>query len=126
VAGDYGGVVICDGLVWSELGAALPGSGGSYHFLKEIFGAYRWGRLIPFLFIWQFLISGALEMASGYIGCSGIWLMSSGTWPGGERDHPHANAADRCGRRLRRHATLVPGRHWLARHRAVLGRSSRC
>ncbi len=24
-------LVICDGLVWSELGAALPGSGGTYH-----------------------------------------------------------------------------------------------
>jgi amino acid transporter len=61
-------LVLCDGLVWSELGAALPGSGGSYHFLKRIFGAYRWGRIIPFLFIWQFLISGTLELASGYIG----------------------------------------------------------
>jgi amino acid transporter len=61
-------LVICDGLVWSELGAALPGSGGTYHFLREIFGRYRWGRLIPFLFIWQFLVSGALEMASGYVG----------------------------------------------------------
>jgi len=61
-------VVLCDGLVWSELGAALPGSGGSYHFLREIFGRYRWGQILPFLFIWQFLISGALEMASGYIG----------------------------------------------------------
>src|SRR5262245_6905307 len=61
-------LVICDGLVWSELGAALPGSGGSYHFLRAIFGEFTWGRLIPFLFIWQFLVSGALEMASGYIG----------------------------------------------------------
>ena len=64
-------LVLCDGLVWSELGAALPGSGGSYHFLREVFGGYRWGRLIPFLFIWQFLVSGALEMASGYIGALG-------------------------------------------------------
>src|SRR5262245_43006632 len=61
-------LVLCDGLVWSELGAALPGSGGTYHFLREIFGRYRWGRIVPFLFIWQFLISGTLEMASGYIG----------------------------------------------------------
>ncbi len=61
-------LVICDGLVWSELGAALPGSGGSYHFLRETFGKYRWGRIFPFLFVWQFLVSGALEMASGYIG----------------------------------------------------------
>lgn len=63
-------LVICDGLVWSELGAALPGSGGSYHFLRQIYGQYRWGRLLPFLFIWQFMISGTLEMASGYIGAA--------------------------------------------------------
>jgi amino acid transporter len=61
-------LVLCDGLVWSELGAALPGSGGSYHFLKQTFGLYRWGQIVPFLFIWQFLISGTLELASGYIG----------------------------------------------------------
>src|SRR4029077_20720824 len=47
-------LVLCDGLVWSELGAALPGSGGSYHFLSEIFGRTRFGRIVPFLFIWQF------------------------------------------------------------------------
>lgn len=61
-------LVLCDGLVWSELGAALPGSGGTYHFLREIFGKYRWGRVLPFLFIWQFLVSGALEVASAGIG----------------------------------------------------------
>lgn len=61
-------LVTCDGLVWSELGAALPGSGGTYHFLREIFGRYRWGRIMPFLFIWQFLVSGAMEIASGYVG----------------------------------------------------------
>jgi amino acid transporter len=45
-------LVLCDGLVWSELGAALPGSGGSYHFLREIYGRLHptWGRLVPFLF----------------------------------------------------------------------------
>jgi amino acid transporter len=63
-------LVLCDGLVWSELGAAMPGSGGSYHFLREIYGRYAGGRLIAFLFIWQFLISGSLELASGYIGAS--------------------------------------------------------
>lgn len=63
-------LVICDGLVWSELGAALPGSGGTYHFLREVFGRWRFGRLLPFLFIWQFLISGSLELATGYIGAS--------------------------------------------------------
>src|SRR5262249_11464343 len=61
-------LVLCDGLVWSELGAALPGSGGSYRFLRETYGPARWGRLMAFLFIWQFLLSGPLEIASGMIG----------------------------------------------------------
>src|SRR5262249_29261867 len=71
-------VVLCDGLVWSELGAALPGSGGTYHFLREIYGRYRGGRLVPFLFIWQFLVSGTLELASGYIGGSNYLAYA---WP---------------------------------------------
>ncbi len=61
-------LVVCDGLVWAELGAALPGSGGTYHFLKRVFAGSVWGKLLPFLFIWQFLFSGTLEIASGYIG----------------------------------------------------------
>jgi amino acid transporter len=61
-------IVICDGMVWSELGAAMPGSGGSFHYLREAFGRTRFGRLMPFLFVWQFVLSGPLEIASGYIG----------------------------------------------------------
>lgn len=61
-------IVIPDGLVWSELGASLPGSGGSYLYLREGFGAKTFGRLAAFLFIWQFILSGPLEIASGYIG----------------------------------------------------------
>src|SRR5215467_2625083 len=61
-------IVITDGLVWSELGAALPGSGGTYLYLREAFGRERFGRLMAFLFIWQFIISGPMEIASGYIG----------------------------------------------------------
>lgn len=61
-------LVVCDGLVWSELGAALPGSGGTYHFLKVIYGQSRWGRALPFLFLWQFLLTGTMELATGYIG----------------------------------------------------------
>ena len=63
-------VTIPDGLVWSELGAAMPGSGGSYVYLREAFGRERFGRLMAFLFIWQFILSGPLEIASGYIGFS--------------------------------------------------------
>ena len=61
-------VVVADGMVWSELGAAMPGSGGSFRYLVEGFGPARFGRLIGFLFIWQFILSGPLEIASGYIG----------------------------------------------------------
>jgi amino acid transporter len=85
-------IVIPDGMVWSELGAAMPGSGGSYVYLREGFGRLTFrrlkaflrrrfalrlnlrfergvfGRLMAFLFIWQFIISGPMEIASGYIG----------------------------------------------------------
>ncbi len=61
-------ITLSDGLVWSELGAAFPNSGGSYIYLREGFGPERLGRLMAFLFIWQFVISGPLEIASGYIG----------------------------------------------------------
>jgi len=61
-------IAVSDGLIWSELGAALPGSGGSYHFLREAYGHETWGRLMAFLFIWQFVLSGPLEIASGMIG----------------------------------------------------------
>src|SRR5207248_9814749 len=61
-------IAITDGMVWSELGAALPGSGGSYVYLREAFGRETVGRLRAFLFIWQFILSGPLEIASGFIG----------------------------------------------------------
>lgn len=61
-------IVIADGMIWSELGAAMPGSGGTYQYLREGFGRERMGRLMAFLFIWQFILSGPLEIASGYIG----------------------------------------------------------
>jgi basic amino acid/polyamine antiporter, APA family len=61
---------ICDGLVWAELGASMPGSGGSYRYLKEIYGPNRLGRMMSFLFIWQLTFSAPLSMASGCIGLS--------------------------------------------------------
>jgi basic amino acid/polyamine antiporter, APA family len=63
-------LAVCDGLVWAELGAALPGSGGSYRYLKEIYGPQTLGRLISFLFIWQLSFSAPLSIASGAIGLS--------------------------------------------------------
>ncbi len=63
-------LALCDGLIWSELAAAIPGTGGTYLYLQEAFGKTRAGGLLPFLFIWQFIFSGPLEIASGYIGFS--------------------------------------------------------
>ena len=61
-------IAMCDGLVWAELGAAWPGSGGSYTYLREAYGHERWGRLMAFLFIWQFIFSGPMEIGTGLIG----------------------------------------------------------
>lgn len=62
-----GALVCLDGLIWAELAAAIPGSGGSYLYLLECYGRERWGRLAAFLFIWQFLISGPLEVSTALI-----------------------------------------------------------
>src|SRR5215470_13322291 len=59
---------ICDGLVWAELGAAMPGSGGSYRYLREIYGPNKLGRLVSFLFIWQLSFTAPLSIASGAVG----------------------------------------------------------
>src|SRR3954449_3013127 len=61
-------LALCDGLVWSELAAAMPGTGGTYLYLREAFRKTSLGGILPFLFIWQFIFSGPLEIASGYIG----------------------------------------------------------
>ena len=61
-------IAIPDGLVWAELGAAMPDSGGSYVYLREGYGREKWGRLMAFLFIWQFIFSGPLEIGTGFIG----------------------------------------------------------
>src|SRR6185369_14096799 len=72
-------IAIPDGMVWSELGAAMPGSGGSYIYLREAYGRESFGRLMAFLFIWQFILSGPLEIASGYIGFA---RYTGYVWPG--------------------------------------------
>src|ERR1700738_110075 len=70
---------VCDGLVWAELGAAMPGSGGSYRYLREIYGPQKFGRLISFLFIWQLSFSAPLSIATGCIGLAGY---AAYYWPG--------------------------------------------
>jgi amino acid transporter len=63
-------IAVCDGLIWAELGAALPGSGGSYHYLSQAFGPRKLGRLMSFLFIWQTVCTAPLSLAGGAVGFS--------------------------------------------------------
>ncbi|MBA9044058.1 MULTISPECIES: APC family permease [Streptomyces] len=60
-------LALCDGLVWAELGAALPGSGGSYVYLRQAF-RYRTGGLMPFLFVWTAMLFVPLIMSTGVVG----------------------------------------------------------
>jgi amino acid transporter len=61
-------IAMCDGLVWAELGAAMPGSGGSYRYLLEAYGCNGLGRLMSFLFLWQTVFIAPLSAASGAVG----------------------------------------------------------
>ena len=84
------GFAMCDGLVWAELGAAMPWSGGSYGYLKEIYGPRSLGRLISFLFIWQLSFSAPLSIASGSIGLA---QYAGFFWPGLEHTYAGRNAS---------------------------------
>jgi amino acid transporter len=59
-------IVISDGLIWSELGAALPGSGGSYHFLRDS--------------AWLYIKVGLLTLLTGIL-VFFIWAKWKATWP---------------------------------------------
>ena len=61
-------VALADGLVWAELGAAMPRSGGGYQYLLETYGSHGAGRLLSFLFLWQTVAGMPLVMASGATG----------------------------------------------------------
>jgi APA family basic amino acid/polyamine antiporter len=60
-------LALCDGLVWAELGAAMPEAGGTYRFLRAIYPGQT-GRFLAFLFVFQLMVSAPLSVASGCIG----------------------------------------------------------
>src|SRR6266480_299721 len=60
-------LALADGLIWAELGAAMPGAGGTYIYLREAF-QYRTGRLMPFIFSWTAVLFIPLIMSTGVIG----------------------------------------------------------
>lgn len=71
-------IAVADGLVWAELGAAFPRAGGSYAFLREIYGPDGAGNWLSFLYVWQVGFTAPLSIASGCIGLSGFLLVF---WP---------------------------------------------
>jgi len=78
-------LAICDGLVWAELGAAMPGAGGPYHYLKEGFGPNSLGRLMSFLFLWETTVIAPISLASGAVGLSmyaRFYWPTMGPWEG--------------------------------------------
>ncbi|MFN7976527.1 MAG: amino acid permease [Vicinamibacterales bacterium] len=61
-------LALADGMVYAQLGASLPGSGGGYVYLREAFQPFGLGRLMSFLFIFQTLLVAPLSVASGAVG----------------------------------------------------------
>src|SRR5437764_2847104 len=105
-------ICMCDGLVWAELGAALPASGGSYRYLKTIYNPERLGKFMAFLFIWQLTFSAPLSIASG---CIGLAAYAGYIWPNLRRVLLRRNlhlAIPLLGR-LEANVVITPGT-WLA------------
>jgi amino acid transporter len=71
------GLAVCDGLVWAELGAAMPEAGGTYAYLGQMYPG-RLGRWLSFLFAFQLLLSAPLSVASG---CIGLSQYAGAVWP---------------------------------------------
>ncbi len=70
-------LALADGLIWAELGAAMPGAGGTYLYLREAF-QYRTGRLMPFIFTWTAVLFIPLIMSTGI---NGLVLYLGYLWP---------------------------------------------
>src|SRR6185437_15709662 len=68
----------CDGMVWAELGAAMPEAGGTYAYLEQMYPG-RVGRWLSFLFAFQLLLSAPLSVASG---CIGVTAYAGAVAPG--------------------------------------------
>jgi amino acid transporter len=61
-------LALCDGLVYAQLGAALPGSGGPYVYLREAYKPFGIGPMMGFLFIFQTMLVAPLSIAGGAVG----------------------------------------------------------
>ena len=63
-------ISLCDGLVWAELGSAMPYSGGPYFYLRHAFGAQSYGKAASFLVLWSSVLTAPFLIASGAVGFS--------------------------------------------------------
>ena len=63
-------ISLCDGLVWAELGSAMPYSGGPYFYLRQAFGIQSYGKAASFLVLWATVLTAPLLIASGAVGFS--------------------------------------------------------
>ena len=81
-------LAMSDGLIWAELGAAMPRAGGSYEYLEEIYGRHKLGRMLAFLFVFQLVFSAPVSIATG---CIGLGNYASYIFPSLERTFWHAN-----------------------------------
>jgi hypothetical protein len=70
-------LVVCDGMVWAELGASMPQAGGPVRYLRAMYPG-KAGRWLSFLFVFQLTFSAPLSMASG---CIGFAQYASYLWP---------------------------------------------
>jgi amino acid transporter len=61
-------LALADGLVYAHLGAALPGSGGPYLYLREAYQPLRMGRLMAFTYIFQIILVAPLSIAGAAVG----------------------------------------------------------
>ena len=86
-------LALADGLVYAQLGAALPGSGGGYLYLREAFQPFGLGRLMGFLFIFQTILVAPLSIAGGAVGFSDYLQF---VWTGMTLPQHNALAASVC------------------------------
>ena len=107
-------IVICrrDGVERAGRGDARLGR-NAIVYLREGIRSAKLGRLMAFLFIWQFMLSGPLEIASGYIGFS---KYASYIWPGLTRRRAPSRSSPSIGVAEHR-AALPPHRRRSARSR---------
>jgi amino acid transporter len=86
-------LALADGLVYAQLGAALPASGGGYLYLREAFRPFGLGRLMGFLFIFQTVLVAPLSIAGGAVGFADYLRFA---WTGMTEAQHHAVAALVC------------------------------